>query len=162
MVWASPLSISASGLTAGRLRLDVIAENIANADTTRATFEGGRWQPYVRRTVALEPIPLRPANFAAELQAALGSPARPSPVGTGMLAGGVRVRAIERDPSPPKRVYDPGHPDADEGGFVAYPNVEFTREMVDLLAAARAYEANATAFAVGKALWQKTLELGRR
>ncbi|MBE3595474.1 MAG: flagellar basal body rod protein FlgC [Hydrogenibacillus sp.] len=164
MFWYSPLSISASALTANRLRLDVIAENIANADTTRSTYDGTRWQPYQRRVVSLAPIPLeptartgflgKPGTFRATLKEAM-SQAAAAP------GGGVRVTAIDIDRSPGKRVYDPAHPDADADGFVTLPNVDVTREMIDLLSVSRAYEANVTAFGAGKAIWQKTLEIGR-
>ncbi len=139
------LVTSASALTAQRLRMNVIAGNIANASTTR-TAEGG---PY-RRAVAVLTPSTRP--FSTTL-AALGQ--------GGGEVNGVKVAAIVPDPGPFRLVHDPGHPDADAQGFVSYPNVDILQEMVDLLAASRTYEANLTAFSTAKAIAQKTLEIGR-
>jgi flagellar basal-body rod protein FlgC len=136
-----PLDVSASALTAERLRLDVIANNLANANTTR-TPEGG---PYRRRVVL----------FAARGQAGLGWPVA-EPAG-----GGVRVVGIRPDLSPLKRVYNPGHPDADSEGYVSLPNVDPVVEMVDLIGAARAYEANVTVLNETKNMAMRTLELLR-
>jgi flagellar basal-body rod protein FlgC len=122
--------VSASGLAAQRARLDLIAGNIANVETTR-TSEGG---PYRRRQVV----------FAARGE-----------------AGGVEVMGTVVDPREPRRVYQPGHPDADPEGFVAYPNVNIVEEMVDLVSATRSYEANAAAFNAAKGMAQRALELGR-
>ncbi|WP_438316746.1 flagellar basal body rod protein FlgC [Candidatus Caldatribacterium sp. SIUC1] len=122
--------ISASALTAERLRLSVIAANIANAETTR-TPQGG---PYRRKEVVFTP----------------------------RADGGVEVAAIQEDTrTPPRILYDPGHPDADERGFVAYPNVLVVNEMVDLLAATRAYEANVAALNATKSMVTSTLNIGR-
>jgi len=123
--------ISASGLSAQRARLDVIASNLANAETTR-TPAGG---PYRR----LLPV------FASRT----GNP------------GGVAVVGIAVDPRDPRRVYQPGHPDADPDGFVAYPNVNIVEEMVDLVSATRSYEANAAAYNAAKTMAQRALDLGR-
>jgi flagellar basal-body rod protein FlgC len=123
--------ISASGLSAQRRRLDVIAANIANVETT-STPDGG---PYRR----LQPV------FASR-------PDNP---------GGVQVIGIAVDPRDPRRVYQPGHPDADPNGFVAYPNVNIVEEMVDLVSATRSYEANAAAFNAAKTMAQRALDLGR-
>ncbi len=133
----SNFGISASGLTAQRLRMDTIANNIANIETTR-TPEGG---PYQRQ------VPL----FASR-----------EPQETGQPGGGVRVQALLRDQSPFKRVYEPGHPDADEEGYVLMPNVELVKEMVDMIDASRAYEANVTALNTAKEMAQRALEIGRR
>ena len=122
--------ISASGLTAQRARLDLIAGNIANVETTR-TPEGG---PYRR------------------VQAVFGSRGG---------AGGVEMMGSVLDPRPARAVYQPGHPDADADGFVAYPNVNIVEEMVDLVSAKRSYEANAAAFGAAKAMAQRALDLGR-
>ena len=122
--------ISASGLSAQRARLDLIAGNIANVETTR-TPAGG---PYRR------------------VQAVFGSRENP---------GGVEVMGTTVDPRPPRMVYQPGHPDADAEGFVAYPNVNIVEEMVDLVSAKRSYEANAAAFNAAKAMAQRAIELGR-
>jgi len=139
------LVTSASALTAERLRMTVIAGNIANANTTR-TAAGG---PY-RRSVAVLTPSQQPFGSALS---ALGQ--------SGGEANGVEVAAIVPDPSPFRLVYDPSHPDADAQGFVRYPNVDILQEMVDLMAASRTYEANLTAFNTAKTIAQKTLELGR-
>lgn len=123
--------VSASGLTAQRGRLDIIASNIANAETTR-TPSGG---PY-RRLQAL---------FAAQ---AAG-------------AGGVELVGMVADGSEFRRAYQPGHPDADADGVVAYPNVNIVEEMVDLVSATRSYEANAAAFGAARTMAQYALDLGR-
>ncbi|MBK5251267.1 MAG: flagellar basal body rod protein FlgC [Peptostreptococcaceae bacterium] len=137
------LAISASGLTAERLRMDVIAANIANANTTR-TEEGG---PY-RRKVAV---------FREKLQTELNRD-----VFKGDCPGtGVEAVGIEEDQSPFKRVYDPSHPDADEDGYVELPNVNLLNEMVDMIAATRAYEANITILNSSKAMYAKALEIGK-
>jgi flagellar basal-body rod protein FlgC len=137
------LAISASGLTAERARMDVTAENLANAQTTR----GADGQPYRRKEVILQE---RPGGFGAQLSAAMGG-----------RAGGVQVAGIAQDATPGKRVYDPGHPDADADGYVTMPNVDAVAEMVDLISASRAYEANVTAMQAAKQMFTKTLELLR-
>lgn len=141
------LEASASGLTAERLRMDVTAENLANAQTTR-TAAGG---PYRRKEVVLASVE-RSAGFGAQLASAMGASERPA---------GVEVAGITEDSTPPRRVYDPGHPDADGQGFVAMPNVDTVAEMVDLIAASRAYEANVTAMQAAKGMFTRTLELLR-
>jgi flagellar basal-body rod protein FlgC len=141
------LEISASGLTAERLRMDVTAENLANAQTTR----GANGQPYRRKEVILQEAP---GSFGASLSAAIGGGARGS-------NGGVRVAGVVEDATPLKRVYDPGHPDADAQGYVAMPNVDTVTEMVDLISASRAYEANVTAMQAAKQMFSRTLELLR-
>jgi flagellar basal-body rod protein FlgC len=140
------LDIAASGLTAERLRMNVTAENLANAQTTRSA-DGG---PYKRKLVVL-----------AEQQAE-GSAARPS-FGAQLegAIGGVKVAQVTEDSAPDRMVYDPGHPDADERGYVHLPNVNPVTEMVDLIAASRAYEANVTAMQTAKHMYSKTLELLR-
>ena len=131
----SSFDVSASGLFAQRTRLDVIANNIANAETTR-TVEGG---PYARRQV----------TFAEALDAKLKGRA------------GVEVAGIEADPAPARLVYDPGHPDARPDGYVAMPNVNIIQEMVEMTAATRSYEANVTAMNAAKSMFTAALELGR-
>jgi flagellar basal-body rod protein FlgC len=126
------LDISASALTAQRVRLDVIAANIANAEVTRQ--EDGRPAPYRRRV----------ATFAA---------------GDGVGGAGVHVSSIELDARPFQRKYDPAHPDADERGYVQLPNVSLTMEYVDALAASRAYEANAAMLGVTRGMIQQALRL---
>ena len=146
MSFLSSMDISASALTAERLRMDTIANNLANANTTR-TPEGG---PY-RRQVAVFAVRGQAAGpFAAFLNKEMGRPA------------GVRVVRIVEDPSPPRMQYDPTHPDADDEGYVALPNVHPVTEMVDLISASRAYEANVTAINAFKAMAMKALDIGRR
>ena len=142
------MEISASALTAERLRMDVVAENLANAQTTR----GADGQPYRRKEVVLQE---RAASFGASLSSAMNT-SRPAPSG-----GGVEVAAIAEDQTPLKRVYDPGHPDADAEGYVSMPNVDTVTEMVDLISAQRAYEANVTAMQAAKQMFARTLELLR-
>jgi flagellar basal-body rod protein FlgC len=137
------LEISASALTAERLRMDVVAENLANAQTTR----GADGQPYRRKEVVLQE---RSGSFGASLSAAMNQ-----------RGGGVEVAGITEDQTPLKRVYDPGHPDADDEGYVAMPNVDTVTEMVDLIGAQRAYEANVTAMQAAKQMFSRTLELLR-
>jgi flagellar basal-body rod protein FlgC len=140
------LEISASALTAERLRMDVVAENLANAQTTR----GADGQPYRRKEVVLQE---RAGSFGATLNAAMG--------GGGGGGKGVEVAGIAEDQTPLKRVYDPGHPDADADGYVAMPNVDTVTEMVDLIGAQRAYEANVTAMQAAKQMFTRTLDLLR-
>lgn len=139
----STFQISGSGLTAEKLRLDVIAGNLANQHTTR-TAGGG---PYRRRTVV----------FTEELA---GKKAGPG--GGQIFTGhGVRVQQIYADPNPPQLAFDPGHPDADEQGYVQYPNVELSKEITDMITAVRSYEANTTVINTAKSLYLKALEIGR-
>ncbi|MGB9761188.1 MAG: flagellar basal body rod protein FlgC [Caldimicrobium sp.] len=126
--------IAQSGLLAQRVRLNVTATNLANAQVTR-TLEGG---PYRAKNVVLKAVPLDPANPVLQK---------------------VEVVAIKDDPSPFKEVYDPGHPDADERGIVKYPNVDVITEMVELLSASRAYEANLAVLSTTKSMYLRTLDL---
>ncbi|MCF6093842.1 flagellar basal body rod protein FlgC [Microaerobacter geothermalis] len=144
------MNISASALTAQRLRMDIIASNIANANTTRATFENGKWMPYQRKMVSFSP---QAPSFKNYLNAALGRSSVPGE--------GVKATQIVQDKSPFKQVYNPGHPDADENGFVLMPNVDVLKEMVDLISATRSYEASVTAFNASKSMALKALEIGR-
>lgn len=140
--------ISASALTAQRLRMDVIASNIANAETTRGQYVNGRWVPYQRKLVVLEPN--GQPSFAQVLN------------GQMKQAGeGVKVTRIYEDQAPFKQVYNPTHPDADANGFVRLPNVDVLKEMVDMMSATRSYEANVTALNASKAFVTKALEIGR-
>ncbi|HYG57225.1 MAG TPA: flagellar basal body rod protein FlgC [Symbiobacteriaceae bacterium] len=152
MKWFSALETSASALTAERLRMDVIANNIANANTTR-TAEGG---PYRRQMVVLGSRP----SFASALQEASGQTA-PEGDGFDQVGRGVRVVQIVQDQRPFKLKYDPTHPDADANGYVQLPNVETVTEMVDLISASRAYEANVTALNAFKAMVSTALQIGR-
>ncbi len=146
----SGLDASASGLTAQRLRLDVIAGNIANVDSTR-TPEGG---PFKRQLLV----------FASKNEFdARKFPFLPMKIKTEMMApgAGVRVTEIMKDPSPPRLKYDPSHPDANNQGYVAYPNIDIVKEMVDMISASRAYEANIMAMTSGKNMALKALSIGR-
>ena len=142
------LNVSATGLTAERLRMDVTAENLANAQTTR----GADGQPYRRKEVVLAET--TNGGFGTQLAKAMGA-------GSGAAPGGVEVEAITQDATPGKLVYDPGHPDADAKGYVRMPNVDTVAEMVDLITASRGYEANVTAMQTAKQMFSKTLDLLR-
>ncbi|NLT57745.1 MAG: flagellar basal body rod protein FlgC [Clostridiales bacterium] len=146
MGFLDSMNISASALTATRLRMDVIAENMANLNTTR-TATG---DPYRRRYVVFEPRGAA-RSFGDYFDRAAGR-------GVG---GGVRVTAIGEDPSAFKLDYNPTHPDADADGYVRLPNVDVVQEMVDMMSAYRAYEANITALNTFKDMAVKTLELGK-
>jgi flagellar basal-body rod protein FlgC len=146
------IDISGSGLSAERLRMDVTAENLANAQTTRGPNGG----PYQRKEVVLAPA--QPDGFATALAGAMGAvPGAPST----QPAGGVTVSQIVTDQTAPRMVYDPGHPDANAQGYVAMPNVNPVTEMVDLISASRSYEANATAMQTAKQMFTKTFDLLR-
>ena len=139
---------SGSGLTAQRLRMDVLANNIANVNTTR-TAEGG---PYQRQRVVFEP---RKEESQFLLPLATEAKRRQQ------MGAGVRVVGLSVDPSPAKQVYDPGHPDADAKGYVAMPNITLVNEMVDMISASRAYEANVAAINSAKSMANKALEIGK-
>jgi flagellar basal-body rod protein FlgC len=142
------LDISASALTAQRLRMDVTAENLANAQTTK----GADGQPYRRKEVVLREIP-QGGGFGGQLSAAMG--------GSGGAAGGVEVAEIAQDSTAGKLVYDPSNPDANGQGYVRMPNVDTVTEMTDLIDSQRAYEANVTAMQASKQMFTKTLDLLR-
>lgn len=137
------IDTAATGLSAERLRMDVTAENLANAQTTR----GADGQPYRRKVVVLEEQ--TGASFGAALDGAMHR------------RGGVTVSAIAEDSTPNRLVYDPGHPDADARGYVSMPNVQPVAEMVDLITASRGYEANVTVMQTAKQMFTKTLEILR-
>jgi flagellar basal-body rod protein FlgC len=141
----SGIEASASGLTAERMRLDLIASNLANAESTR-TENGG---PYKRKVALFAPRGAR-YSFRDILSSSFGA-----------APEGVEVTGVREDQSPFKRVYMPGHPDADKDGYVTYPNVDVTTEMVDMMAATRAYEANVTAIEAAKTIAQRALDLLR-
>jgi flagellar basal-body rod protein FlgC len=141
------IDTAASGLSAERLRMDVTAENLANAQTTR----GADGQPYRRKVVELQEAG---GSFGATLNGAIRG-------GSGSGSGGVRVAGITTDATPNRLVYDPGHPDADARGYVSMPNVQPVTEMVDLISASRAYEANVTVMQTAKQMFSKTLEILR-
>ncbi|BAI80014.1 flagellar basal-body rod protein FlgC [Deferribacter desulfuricans SSM1] len=127
------LKIASTGLSAQRIRINVISSNLANANTTR-TEDG---TPYQKREVIFRTIL------------------------DGELRGGVRVEKVVRDEKPPILKYEPGHPDANEEGYVAYPNINPIEEMVNMLEASRSYEANVTVLNTAKQLALKALEIGR-
>lgn len=139
------MDISASGMTAQRLRTDVIAENIANVNTTRDA-DGGA---YRRKTVVFEEKPSN--SFSDYLSVASSS-----------IGNGVKVSAIVEDADTAMTlVYDPSHPDANEEGYVEYPNVNTVTEMTNLIDASRAYEANVTAFNATKDMTTQALQIGK-
>ncbi|MHB8926056.1 MAG: flagellar basal body rod protein FlgC [Bacillota bacterium] len=152
----SAMDTSASGLTAQRLRLDLIAANLANANTTR-TEQGG---PYRRQVAILTPRG-GPNLFSGFLGAAQGQQGGGGSGQAGGAAAGVRVVAVVEDQTPPKLKYDPSHPDADENGYVRLPNVNVVTEMVDMMEATRAYEANVTAINAAKTMALRALDIGR-
>ncbi|MDF2501455.1 MAG: flgC [Anaerosporomusa subterranea] len=140
----SAIDAAASGLTAERLRLDVISNNIANANTTR-TAAGGA---YRRQMVVFQPRTDQP-SFLQTLNSQLA------------VGEGVRVVGIKQDESPLRKVYDPQHPDASPEGYVEMPNIHIVTEMVDMITATRAYEANVAAVNAAKGMAMKALEIGR-
>ncbi|MEK0316046.1 flagellar basal body rod protein FlgC [Cohnella sp. 56] len=140
--------ISASALTAQRLRMDVISSNIANAETTRASYVNGKFVPYRRKMVEIAPVDTTFKNMLNDKLDATG-------------AQGVKVTSITDDETPFKQVYNPTHPDADANGMVSMPNVDVLKEMVDMISATRSYEASVTALNASKSMFSKTLEIGR-
>ena len=148
MSFLNTLSISGSGMTAQRLRLDVTANNIANIETTR-TEDGG---PYRRKMVILE---AKEPSFQKVFENTLHE----QQVYT--EGKGVRVSAVIEDETELRPVYDPEHPDADAEGYVMMPNIDLVKETADAMAATQAYQANITAFNATKLMAQKALEIGR-
>ena len=141
----SGMNISASGMSAQRLRLDIISQNIANVNTTRD--ENGN--VYRRKTVVFSEKDMTP--FGNVLMKTAGT-----------AGSGVKVTEISEDRQTElRKVYDPSHPDADEDGYVSYPNVNTVQEMTDMIDASRAYEANVTAFNAAKSMALKGLEVGK-
>jgi len=141
--FCSSLDIVGSALTAERFRTEIITQNLANAETTETS--GG--EPYRRQQVVMQEIPL---SFADELGKAKNK-----------VKGGVKVsQVVESDRDFIPR-YEPDNPNADENGYVLYPNVDRTEEMIDLMAAGNAYEANLTALSVVKAMINKAIDMGR-
>jgi flagellar basal-body rod protein FlgC len=157
------LAIASSGLSAQRVRMEIIAQNLANAETTR-TPEGGAYQ---RKIVNLEAVKAQDANGgtsapdAATAASSTSAPTvnDPNKTDTNDVYGGVRVASISTDKTEGALVYDPGHPDADKNGYVRMPNVSITDEMMDLMNARRLYEANATVFQVARAMLHKSLDI---
>ncbi|MDQ6956784.1 MAG: flagellar basal body rod protein FlgC [Mariprofundaceae bacterium] len=143
----SSMHVSAAGLSAQRSRLDVVAENIANADSTR-TEKGG---PYRRRQVVFQSAPIDNRSFSSVFQSSFDQ---------GSLQS-VKVAKTIEDQRPFREVYDPVHPDADANGVVKMPNVNSVQEMVDMNSAARSFEANVTVMEASKRMFLKSLELMR-
>jgi flagellar basal-body rod protein FlgC len=143
------MEISASGLSAQRTRLNIISQNLANSQVTR-TAEGG---PYRRKVPVFSAVP-----FVSHLTRAMDTP--PYLPGKDPRRG-VFVQGIYQDNEEFKRVFDPSHPDADENGYVLYPNVDVVTEMANLIQASRSYEANVTAVNASKGMASKALEIGR-
>jgi flagellar basal-body rod protein FlgC len=143
----SSFDINASGLTAQRYRMDIISENVANAETTR-TSDG---TAYVRKVVTFEEKDSQ-TSFSKVLNEQLDN----------YTGSGVKVSGVYDDTQTPmSQVYDPSHPDADENGYVTYPNVNIVTEMTNLIDASRSYEANATAFTASKAMAVKGLDMAQ-
>lgn len=141
----SGMDISASGMTAQRTRLDIISQNIANVNTTR----GADGEVYKRKSVIFQEKNY--VSFSDTLIAA-----------TGRVGQGVKITdIIEDDETECRMVYDPSHPDADEKGYVTYPNVNTVTEMTDMIDASRSYEANVTAFNASKNMQLKALDIGQ-
>ncbi|MBI4827385.1 MAG: flagellar basal body rod protein FlgC [Nitrospinae bacterium] len=139
----SAMKISSSGMSLQRVRMNTISSNLANLNTTR-TAEGG---PYRRKMAVAEAAPMEGANFADALDHSIRQ---------------VKTVEIKEDKAPPRLVYDPSHPDADARGYVAMPNINLMEEMVDMINASRAFEANAAAARNARNMAQRALELGQR
>lgn len=153
MNFLNSIDVSASGLTAQRLRMDTIANNMANIETTRVENGTG---PYRRQVVVFEARNAQKSlnrNFRNILQKKTES-----------IGQGVRVkeiRQIQENERPLRRVYDPSHPDADEQGYVNYPNVNIVEEMTNMISATRAYEANAKVVEGSRSMAMRALNIGR-
>lgn len=145
MNFLNAFRISASGMSAQRLRMNVATSNLANINTTR-TRQGG---PYRRKDVLFESQPM-PGSFRNTLRSALAR---------NMM--GVKASGIIEDPREPVSKYDPQHPDADEKGYIRVPRINLMEEMVNMMSATRSYEANASAIKATKDMAQKALEIGR-
>lgn len=130
--------VSASALEAHRIRMNTIASNMANAQSTRSK-DGG---PYVKKNVVFEVMPINSSNGTRGLE-------------------GVRVSEVVQDNKPPLKVFDPGHPDADEKGYIMMPDINVIEEMVNMMMALRAYESNVKAFNISKSMYRQSLAIGR-
>jgi flagellar basal-body rod protein FlgC len=142
------ISSSASGMQAERVRMDVVSENLANAETTKAA----NGQPYRRKEVVFQEAGSSGTPTFASVLAGISGNAP---------THGVQVTGIVEDQTALKRIYDPGHPDADKDGYVTMPNVNSVTEMTDLISASRSYEANVTAMQTAKTMFTKTLDILR-
>jgi flagellar basal-body rod protein FlgC len=144
MDFLSAMKIGASGLTAQRMRMDTIASNLANIETTR-TPEGG---PYKRKDVMFTALPL--TEFSSKLSEAMSDQVRQ-----------VKVSEVVEDQSPPTMVFNPNHPDANKEGYVAMPNINLMEEMVNLINATRSFEANIQSVNAAKSMALRAIDLGR-
>ncbi len=167
------MDISSSALQAERLRAEVVAANMANAETTR-TADG---TPYHRQHVVFSASPngtasssgfagvlstqLDPAGQLAALQASAASPSARIPLPGASVAPGVAIAGVVQDTAPPLRRYDPGHPDADAQGYVSYPDINPLTEMVDLMGATRSYGLNVSAVQAEKSMITSSLDIVR-
>ncbi|MCW3019099.1 MAG: flgC [Solirubrobacterales bacterium] len=140
------IGIAGSGLTAERIRMDVTAENLANADTTKAA----NGQPYQRQEVELAQV--GSSNFGGALTSAMQQ-------GVGQQPGGVQVTGIVGDSTPDQQVYDPGNPEANAQGYVKMPNVSTVTEMTDLISESQSYQSDVTAMQTAKSMFTSTLQL---
>lgn len=145
------IDAAASGLTAERLRMDVISNNIANVNSTR-TVDGG---PFKRKYVVFQPREAESNTFASMLDGAMNKG------GKNRAGDGVRAVGIGTDDTQGKLVFDPGHPDANADGYVELPNVDIVNEMVDMITASRAYEANVTTINAAKSMAQQALNISK-
>ncbi|HLM86684.1 MAG TPA: flagellar basal body rod protein FlgC [Solirubrobacteraceae bacterium] len=141
------IGIAGSGLTAQRIRMDVTAENLANANTTKAA----NGQPYQRQEVVLAQV--GSSSFGGALSGAIQQTA------VGAPAGGVKVSAIVADATPDQLVYDPGNPEANAQGYVKMPNVSTVTEMTDLIDESQSYQSDVTAMQTSKSMFSATLGL---
>ena len=157
MAFLNTINIVGSGLTAQQLRLDIVAENVTNSQTTRTENGGGA---YRRKIVVFEAVSGRD-TFRDVMARAAGSTRAVSNTVSQPNAGGVRVTQILEDDAPMKIVYDPTHPDADEEGYLEMPNVDMVKEIADAMAASRAFASNVTAFNTLKSVISSGLEIGR-
>jgi len=157
------LNIPGSGLTAEQYRLNIISQNITNAETTR-TASGG---PYRRKVPIYQEVTHERESFGIGRGKLIGGVnfsgylSKLAAAKSGSVNGGVRIPKVVEDPSPGKMVYDPEHPDADENGYVEYPNVEMVQEMVNMMGASRSYEANVQSLNAMKAMAMRALEIGK-
>ena len=145
MDFFNSMNVSASALSAGRTRMNLISSNLANANATR-TPEGG---PYKRKDAVYSAVPAE-NSFSRSLDGATAKQVRK-----------VEVTQIVEDQNPPRLQYDPSHPDANPQGYVAMPNINVVEEMTDMISATRSYEANVTAVQAAKSMAMKTLVIGK-
>ena len=141
MDFFTAMEVSASGLSAERTRMNIAASNLANAQTTQAAGGG----PYKRRDVVLASVDVPGAQNAP----------------FGQVVKGVAVQQIAQDGAPPRLEYDPGHPQANAQGYVAYPNINPVEEMVDMITASRAYEAGITTMSTASSMADRALGIGK-